>query len=91
MSILKYLANWVGRNTIQNEHLISEKNPKNKKQQNRCVGVHLVAQQKRIRLGTMRLQVRSLASLSGLKIQLCQELQYKSQMWLGFHVAMAVV
>ena len=33
-----------------------------------------MAQQKRIRLGTMRLQVRSLASLSGLRIWHCREL-----------------
>ena len=33
-----------------------------------------MAQQKRIRLGTMRLWVQSLASLSGLGIQCCSEL-----------------
>ena len=33
-----------------------------------------MAQQKQIQLGTMRLQVRSLASLSGLRIQHCHEL-----------------
>ena len=32
----------------------------------RLVGVPVVAQQKQIRLGTMKLQIRSLASLSGL-------------------------
>ena len=32
------------------------------------LGVLIVTQQKRIRLGTMRFQVRSLTSLSGLKI-----------------------
>ena len=37
-------------------------------------GVPIVAQWKRIQLGTMRLQVRSLASLSGLRIQHCHEL-----------------
>ena len=37
-------------------------------------GVPVVVQQKRIRLGTMRLQVQSLASLSGLRIQSCREL-----------------
>ena len=35
------------------------------------VGVHFVVQWKRIRLGTMRLQVQSLASLSGLRILHC--------------------
>ena len=39
-------------------------------------GVPVEAKQKRIRLGTMRLQVRSLASLSGLRIQCCHELWY---------------
>ena len=38
------------------------------------LGVPVVAQQKRIQLGTMRLQVRSLASLSGLMIWRCCEL-----------------
>ena len=38
-----------------------------------------VAQSKRIRLGTMRLQVRSLASLSGLRIRRCCELWCRSQ------------
>ena len=35
------------------------------------MGVSTVVQWKQIRLGTMRLQVRSLASLSGLRIQPC--------------------
>ena len=34
-------------------------------------GVPFVAQWKRIRLGTMKLRVRTLASLSGLRIQGC--------------------
>jgi len=38
------------------------------------LGVPIVLQQKRIRLVTMRLKVRSLASLSGLRIQHCCEL-----------------
>ena len=46
-------------------------------------GVSVVVQQKRIRLGIMRLRVRSLASLSGLKIWRCHELWCRSQMWLG--------
>ena len=50
-----------------------------------------MAQGKRIRLGTMRLWVPSLATLSGLRIQHCRELWYKSQMWLGSGVAVAVV
>ena len=43
-----------------------------------------------IRLGTMRFRVRSLASLSGLRIQCCYELRCRSQMPLGSHVAVAV-
>ena len=39
----------------------------------------------------MRMQVRSLALLSGLRIQLCYKLQYRSQMQLGSSVALAVV
>ena len=39
---------------------------------------------------TMRLQVRSLASLSGLRMQHCGELWCRSQTWLGSGVAVAV-
>ena len=53
-------------------------------------GVPIVAQRKQIQLGTMRLQVRSLASLSGLRIQHCCELWYRSQMRLGSCVAVTV-
>ena len=42
-------------------------------------GVSAVAQRKPIRLGTMRLWVQSLASLSGLRIWLCRELWCRSQ------------
>ena len=49
------------------------------------LGVPIMAQQKLIRLGTMRLQVQSLASLSGLWIQCCHELWCGSQMWLRSH------
>ena len=44
------------------------------------LGVTIVAQWKRIRLGTMRLQVPFLASLSGLRIWHCRELWYRSDM-----------
>ena len=50
-----------------------------------------MAQQKRIRLGTMRLQVQSLASLRGLRIQRCRELWCSSKKQLGSDVAVAVV
>ena len=39
----------------------------------------------------MRSQVRSLVSLSGLKIQCCLELQCRSQMQLGSDIVVAVV
>ena len=50
-----------------------------------------MAQWKRIQLGTMRLQVRSQVSLSGLRIQHCRGLWCRSQMWLGYGIAVAVV
>ena len=53
-------------------------------------GVPVVAQQKRIQLGTMRMRVPSLASLRGLRIWRCRELWCRSQTWLGSHVAIAV-
>ena len=40
----------------------------------------IVAQWKRIQLGTMRLWIQSLASLSGLRIGHCHELWCKSKM-----------
>ena len=48
-------------------------------------------QRKRTRLGTMRLRVRFLASLSGLGIQHCHELWCRSQTQLGSGVAVTVV
>ena len=53
-------------------------------------GVPIVAQQKQICLGTMRLWVRSLALLSGLWTQHCHELWYRLYIWLGSLVAVAV-
>ena len=53
-------------------------------------GVPVVVQQKQIRLGTMRLWVRSLASLSGLRIWRCHELWCRSQTHLRSDVAVAV-
>ena len=49
-----------------------------------------MAQQKRIQLGTMRLRVRSLASLSGIRIQCCPELWCRSQTRLGSAIAVAL-
>ena len=54
-------------------------------------GVSIVAQQKRIQPETMRLPVKSLASLSGLRIQRCRELQCRLKTQLSFGVAVAVV
>ena len=51
----------------------------------------MVAQPKWIWLASTRTQVRSLALLSGLRIWHCHEPWHRSQMWLGSHVAVAVV
>ena len=53
-------------------------------------GVPVMAQRKKIQLGTMGLRIRSLALLSGLRIQRCGELWCRSQTTLGSCVAMAV-
>ena len=55
------------------------------------LGVPVVAQQKRIRLGTLRLRVQALASLSGLRIWHCRELWCRSQTQLGSGVTVALV
>ena len=49
-----------------------------------------MAQWKQIRLGTMRLWVGSLASLSGLRIRCCRELWCRSQTLLGSCIAVAL-
>ena len=54
------------------------------------LGVPIVVQWKRIQLVTMRFWVRSLATLSELRIQHCRELWCRSQTWLGSCIAMAV-
>ena len=54
-------------------------------------GVPVMVQWKWIWLGTMRLQVWSLASFSGVGIRHCCELWCRSQMWLKSGVAVAVV
>ena len=53
-------------------------------------GVPIVAQRKRIQLETMRLQVQSLALLSGLRIQRLSELWRRSQTLLRSGVAVTV-
>ena len=58
---------------------------------NKSGRVPIVVQWKQIQLGTTRLQVQSLDSLSGLRIWHCHDLWCRSQMQLGSHIAMAVV
>ena len=58
---------------------------------NHDFGVPVLAQWKQIQLGTMRLQVQSLALLSGLRIWHCCELWCRSKMWLRSRVAVDVV
>ena len=53
--------------------------------------VPVVAQWKWIQLGTMRLQVRCLAPLSGLRIWHCCELWCRVQMWLWLWCRLAAV
>jgi len=72
------------------------KRPKKKKKRKEMqsisiLGVPVVAQWLWIRLGTMRLRVRSLHLLSGLTIQRCRELWCRLQMRLGSRVAVALV
>ena len=54
------------------------------------MGVPIVAQQKQIRLETMRLQVRSLVLLSGLRIWHCHELGVGSGSGIAVAVAEAI-
>ena len=56
-----------------------------KKKKKKKIGVPVTAQQKQIWPGTMPLWVRPLASFSGLRIQCCSELWYRSQTCLGHH------
>ena len=49
-----------------------------------------MVQQKRNLLGTMRMRVQSLASLSGLRTWCCRELWYSLWTWPGSGVAVAV-
>ena len=48
------------------------------------------SQAETIQIGTIRLQVQSLASLSGLRIHCCRELWCRSQLWLRSCVFVAV-
>ena len=53
-------------------------------------GLPVVVLRKQIQLGTMRLKVRSLALLRGLRLRHCRELWCRSQMWLGYRIAVAL-
>ena len=59
--------------------------------QKRKEGVPIMAQRKQIRLGTKRLGVPSLASLSEFWISHCRELWCRSQTGLGSGIAVALV
>ena len=54
------------------------------------IGAPVIAQQKRIQLEDMRLQVQSLASFSGFKIWHCRELWCRLQTWLRSCIAVAL-
>ena len=54
------------------------------------VGVPVVVQWKQIQLVSVRTQVWSLASLSGLRIWCCHEMWCRSQMQLGSDMAVAL-
>ena len=62
-----------------------------KENKNVSFGVPVVIQRRQIQLGTMMLRVRTLASLSGLRIWCCHKLWCRLQMWLGSGIAVAVV
>ena len=59
--------------------------------QKRLQGVPAMAQQKCIWQVPMRMQVQSLALLSGLRVGHCCELGCRSQTWLGSGISVAVV
>ena len=54
-------------------------------------GVPVVAQQQQTGLVPVRVQIRYLALLSGLRIWHCRKLQYRSQTWLRPSMAVAVM
>ena len=70
--------------------MLSVRSP-SQRHKNYILAVTVVAKQKQMRLGTVRLRVRSLAPLSGLRIQRCCELWCRSQTRLRSCVAGAVV
>ena len=75
----------------QEERKKERRKKEERKKKKKRKGVPVVAQWKLIQLRTMSLWVRSLASLSGLRIHHCHELWCSLQMRLGSRVAVAVV
>ena len=72
--------------------ILSKNNKKSKPKKWYIEGVPAVAQQlMNLIIASMRMQVRALALLSGLRIWCCHELWCRSQMHLGSGIAMAVV
>jgi len=63
----------------------------NVKLKKKILGVPTMAQRKQILLLSMRVQVQSVASLSGLRIQHCHELWCRSPTQLRSYIAVAVV
>ena len=55
------------------------------------MGIPVVAQWKPVRLVSRKMQVPSLALLSGSGIQCCHELWFRLQTWFRSHIAVAVV
>ena len=74
-------AYWKGLESINNSntHFVISSYSFPLKKKKIYGGVPIVAQQKRTQLASMKLQVQSLASLTGLRIQHCQELWYTSK------------
>ena len=85
-----YSSNSTPRLGISICQWFSSKKQKKKKKRKWILGVPVMAQWKQIQLGTIRLWVRSLALLSGLRVQHCHELWCRLQMQLGSCVAVAV-
>ena len=72
-------------------HQIENVSKKYKIEKKNEIGVPAAAQQKRTRLVSMRMQVRSLALFSGLRISCCHELWCRSQTRLRSGIAVPVV
>ena len=86
---------WIGSLARELPHVVGVAKGKKKLLQNPNSDMFkffpIVAQWKRIRLVSVRMQVQSMASLSGLRIQRCHELWCRSQIWLGSYVVVPVV